>query len=230
LLEFKELENHVRVCFADCTLDTDARRLERGGAETHLSPKAFEVLRLLVETRPRALSKAELLDRVWPDVFVTDASLARVITEIRGVIGDRARDGHIVRTVHGYGYAFAAELEAESKPANATAHPICWLIDGRREVGLPNGEHILGREPTAAVWLDSPRVSRHHARIIVNDGSATIEDLESKNGSFIGGVRVTAPTPLRPGNTIRIGPFTLIFKIAVDMASTETDGRSWPPD
>jgi pSer/pThr/pTyr-binding forkhead associated (FHA) protein len=73
-------------------------------------------------------------------------------------------------------------------------------------------------------------VSRHHARITVNDGSATIEDLESKNGSFIGGVRVNAPTPLRPGDTIRIGPFTLIFRMAGDMASTETEARSRPPE
>ena len=80
---------HVR--FADCDLDTDARRLSRGAQEIHLSPKAFELLKLLVESRPRAVPKQELLDRIWSGVFVSDASLARAVSEIRDGIGDHSR-------------------------------------------------------------------------------------------------------------------------------------------
>src|SRR2546422_9256486 len=66
---------------------------------SHLSPKAFELLVVLVERRGEAVSKAELLERVWPKVFVSDASLARVVTELRDAIGDDARE--MIRTVHG---------------------------------------------------------------------------------------------------------------------------------
>lgn len=147
-----------------------------------------------------------------------------MIDEIRGAIGDRARDGEVVRTVHGYGYAFAAEVEREEPGVSeAAGRAVCWLLCGSREIALGDGTHIIGREPDAAVWLDSPNVSRHHARVVVRGARATIEDLESKNGSFVGGVRVSAPTPLGCGDSIRIGPFTLVFRISGELASTETE-------
>ena len=216
-------KNGVKVRFADCQLDTDARRLERGGEEAHLSPKAFEVLTLLIGTRPRAVSKAELFDRVWPETFVTEASLARVINEIRAAIGDRARDGGVVRTVHGYGYAFAAEIEAQPAARHSTRHPICWLFYGAKDLGLPDGEHVIGRDPAVAVCLDSPKVSRHHARITVSGESAILEDLSSKNGVFVRGERITDPTPLRSGDEIRIGSLTLVFRVVTRLQSTETE-------
>src|SRR4029450_12393514 len=96
--------------FCGCTLDVEARRLFRGSDELHLSPKAFETLRTLVENRPRAMSKAELLSRVWPDVIVSEVSLARVVNEIRERLGDD-RTGRVVRTVHFHAYALSAESE-----------------------------------------------------------------------------------------------------------------------
>jgi DNA-binding winged helix-turn-helix (wHTH) protein len=215
--------------FADCRLDTDTRQLFRGTEEIHLSPKAFELLKRLVESRPRALSKAEMLEGVWPGVFVSDASLARVINEIRDGIGDQARRARIVRTVHRYGYAFAAEAaeDAEDEPRPTPPAPgrhVCQFLCDRREFPLPDGEHIAGREADAGVWLDSPRVSRRHARIIVTGDRATIEDLGSKNGTFVRGARISTPTALDPGADVRIGPFTLIFLVAHGPGATETQG------
>jgi DNA-binding winged helix-turn-helix (wHTH) protein len=216
----------VKVRFADCVLDADARSVCRGTAAIHLSPKAFELLTVLIEHRGRALSKAELLERVWPDVFVSDASLARVVREIREALGDSAQDAHIVRTVHRYGYAFAAIVLSADPPHLAVAsggRPTCWLTGRKRTFGLTEGEHIVGREPDVTVWLDSPRVSRRHARILVNDARATIEDLDSKNGTFVRGVRLTAPAVLESGDGIRIGPFTLVFRVSQALAVTETE-------
>ncbi|OLC40853.1 MAG: hypothetical protein AUH43_25690 [Acidobacteria bacterium 13_1_40CM_65_14] len=83
----------MKVQFADCALDVGARRILRKDREVHLSPKAFELLVVLVERRGDAVSKTELLERVWPKVYVSDASLARVVTELRDAIGGReARD------------------------------------------------------------------------------------------------------------------------------------------
>src|SRR6185436_20145333 len=201
---------------ADCVLDADARTVRRGTAAIHLSPKAFDLLTVLVEHGGRALSKVELLQRVWPGVFVSDASLARVVREIRAALGDSPHDPPIVRTVHGYGYAFAAAIsEDSSKPTVADGRrPTLWLTRRTRTFALSEGEHLIGREPALAICLDSPKVSRHHARIVVKDARATIEDLESKNGTFVAGVRLTAPAVLEPGETVRIGPCTLIFRVS----------------
>src|SRR5438093_11337990 len=104
----------------------------------HLSPKAFDLLRVLVDHRDRALSKAELLERVWPGVFVSDASLARVVTEIREAVGDSARAARVIRTVHTFGYAFGATVEHAdpSRAVAGTADPSCWIVWRKRAFPL----------------------------------------------------------------------------------------------
>jgi DNA-binding winged helix-turn-helix (wHTH) protein len=216
----------VKVRFADCVLDGNARRVCRGTAAIHLSPKAFELLTVLIEHRGRALSRAELLAQVWPDVFVSDASLARVVREIRAALGDSPRDARIIRTVHRHGYAFAPIVVNDDPSGLAVAErSVCWLTGRTRTFGLTEGEHIVGREPDVTVWLDSPRVSRRHARILVDAGRATIEDMDSKNGTLVRGVRVTAPAVLEAGDAIRIGRFTLIFRVSHGLAATETESE-----
>jgi len=216
----------VRVTFrfAGCTLDTSARSLARDGRPQRLTPKSFELLALLVEHRPRALSKEELLERVWPGVFVSDASLAKVVSKLRQAIGDDDDASPIIRTVHGYGYAFAAEIEGRDQAAGLHAQgPItCWLFCGAREFALRDGDHIVGRDRDASIHLDSPNVSRRHARLVVHGRSATLEDLGSKNGSFVRGIRITGPTPLESGDEACIGPFRLLFRADADSGSTKT--------
>ncbi len=214
--------------FAGCALDLDAHRLFRGREEVHLSPKGFETLRVLVECRPRAVSKADLLERVWPGVFVSDDSLARAVSEIRGSLRDSARDGRIVRTVHGYGYAFAAHVEGDPRDQREegdAASGVCWLISVARTLALRAGEQILGRDPKADLPLDSPKISRRHARIVVSAPHATIEDLGSKNGTFVRGVRIRGPMELRDGDKVRIGRLTFVFRVDTSR-STETEGLS----
>jgi len=194
--------SNVTFRFAGCTLDTSARSFARDGRPVRLTPKSFELLALLVEHRPRALSKEELLQHVWPGVFVSDASLAKVVSKLRQAIGDDDASPAI-RTVHGYGYAFAAEIEGGDEAAPVRVHaqgPItCWLFCGAREFPLRDGDHIVGRDRDANIHLDSPDVSRRHARLVVHGSSATLEDLGSKNGSFVRGIRITGPTPLESG-------------------------------
>lgn len=211
----------MKFLFANCILDTESRTLVRGGHEVHLAPKAFELLKVLVEHRPRALSKSELLERVWPGVFVSDASLAKMVSKIRDAIGDDD-SSPVIRTVHGYGYAFVAPLHGppDERPIHPAARAVCWLFCGIREFPLSDGEHILGREPEAEIHLDSPKVSRRHARLVVSGTTATLEDLGSKNGSFVRGIRTTGPTVLESGDEVSIGPFKLLFRVAGDSGST----------
>lgn len=215
----------MRVRFGDCVLDTDARQLLRGTRQVALSPKAFETLKLLVEERPRALSKADMLERVWRGVFVSDASLTRVINEVRRGVGDSARTGRTIRTVHAFGYAFAADVEelAPLPPPGAGNADRCWLACGDREYPLVDGEHLIGREPGLAVRLDSPKVSRRHARLIVRGGVATLEDLGSKNGTFVRGARIRQPVAIQSGDPIRVGGFRLTLHRSQGLSTTESE-------
>ena len=78
----------MRYAFGRCQLDTESRDVALDGASMHLSPKAFELLRLLIEGRPRVVPKAELMQRLWPDSFVEEANLPVLIAEVRAAIGD----------------------------------------------------------------------------------------------------------------------------------------------
>jgi DNA-binding winged helix-turn-helix (wHTH) protein len=208
--------------FGDCVLDPVSRRLTRGGTPVQITLKAFDVLVLLVSNRPRAVSKAEILDRVWPNTFVSDASLARTITEIRKAIGDSGPSGSAIRTVHAFGYAFAAEVKESSGKAGDTAHPVGWLRHGREEFAIFSAGAVIGRAPQVDIRLDSPRVSRHHARVTCGAGGIAIEDLGSRNGTFVNDERIEGPTPLDSGATLRIGGFRLVVRLA-DALLTETE-------
>jgi DNA-binding winged helix-turn-helix (wHTH) protein len=201
-------------------LDLGSRQLFRGSVEIHLPPKAFDLLRLLVEKRPQALSKAELHDRLWPGTFVTEATLASLIAELRRALEDDPRAPRFVRTLHGFGYAFCGRVDAEGPPAETTKS--CWIVWRSQEFPLDSGDNIIGREPNAAVRVDVPSVSRRHARIVVSPHGATIEDLGSKNGTFVRGERVSGVTPLVDLDALRVGSVQTTFRIILGLEPTQT--------
>src|SRR5215471_2979835 len=215
----------MKVRFGECVLDADTRQLFRGADEVHVSPKSFELLILLVKSRPRALSKRELHEALWPGTFVTDDSLAQLITDVRAAIGDDAREGRFVRTVRGFGYAFADSATEVRDSGKRPPLRTCasWLVCEGRKIVLTEGENVIGRDPDAALSLESARVSRRHARILINDSEAILEDAGSKNGTFLRGERISEAEALADGDEIRVGPFVLTFRIAADQPPTETE-------
>jgi DNA-binding winged helix-turn-helix (wHTH) protein len=212
----------MRIRFGDSTFDSETRELLRRGASVHLSPKAFRLLELLLESRPRALSKADLQERIWPDTFVSEANLASLVAEIRDAIGEDGRSAHFVRTVYGFGYAFSGEVADVQRPPAAAALRRHCLVNGKREIELSDGENIVGRDMDAAVRIDDPTVSRHHARVVVDGAAVRVEDLGSKNGSFVDGKRLRASRRLRSGNTVKVGSVLLTFKTYSPEESTES--------
>jgi hypothetical protein len=152
---------------------------------------------------------------------VSDASLARIVNEVREALGDAARAPSLLRTVHGFGYAFSGDASPEL-PTQVERSP-CWLAGDWRRFALVQGEQIIGRDPDTAVCLDSPRVSRRHARVVLRGTQATIEDLGSKNGTFVGGTRLDGRRELKRGDTVRIGPFSLVFGVEGSAGPTETE-------
>lgn len=181
----------LRLRFGDHLLDTDVHRLTRGGRTVPLSPKAFALLSVLAERRPRVVARAELRRLVWPEAVAGGTTLARLVNEVRGAIGDTAARGEVIRTVPRVGYAFSA-LAVEEGARSAGIR--CALVWGKRHVPLGQGENVIGRAEDAVISVASSKVSRRHARILVEEGRATLEDLGSKNGTFIGEQRVEAPS------------------------------------
>jgi hypothetical protein len=194
----------------------------------HVSPKGFQFLELLLENRPRALSKNEIHEKLWPGTFVSDGTLTSLLAEIRSAIGDDAHQPRFVRTVHRFGYAFSGP--AEEEPATTSrkgSRPqfVYRLFWGPREIALEEGATILGRDPGAGLFLDHKSVSRRHARITISGDKATVEDLGSKNGTCLRGERIGPPGALSDGDEIRIGSVDLTFRVFALSGSTETASR-----
>lgn len=211
----------MRLRFGDCVLDTEARELRRGSVRRDLSPKGLLLLALLLEARPRAVAKSEIHERLWPDTFVSDSSLARLASEVRSAIGDDAKHPRLVRTVHRHGYAFSGTATVE--PAKGAFAPApCRLLWGERQIPLAEGENVLGRGAEAAIRVDLGRVSRQHARIVVEGGRAILEDLGSKNGTYLRGQRIEGPAELADGDEIGVGTALLRFRTAQGDSTTET--------
>ena len=204
----------MRYSFGRSCLDTSSREVTLDGTARHLSPTAFELLRFLIEARPRVVPKAELMQRLWPDTFVGEANLPILIGEARAAIGDAGR-AEIIRTHHRIGYGFAAEVRETSSAAGraqANSRALVLLLQGRRIVLSP-GINVVGRDRDADVPIDDASVSRRHAQIVVEGDSVRVEDLESKNGTRVGGVPVSGPTILAEGYVVTFGGIDARFEV-----------------
>jgi DNA-binding winged helix-turn-helix (wHTH) protein len=212
----------MRLQIGNVTFDAAARQLWVDGIEVHVSPKAFDLLGVLIERRPEAVSKQELHARLWPGTFVSDSSLPSLISELREAIADRHRTPKLLRTVHAFGYAFQSTAGVTIEQAATDASPTGWLVGTPAEIALFAGENVLGREGPGVLLLRSGTVSRRHARITIHAERAVIEDLGSKNGTFVNGQRVTRPTPVADGTEVRIGSLLFTFRVPRPARSTET--------
>src|SRR6188768_1984119 len=124
----------MTVTFGEFTLDTGTRQLLRGSehAEVHLSPKAFDLLAILVASRPGVVTKESLRDRLWPGTNVVDANLNNLASEIRAALGDDSQQPRYLRTVHRVCYAFCGQAEEHRPVASDDAESRLWLVyDGR---------------------------------------------------------------------------------------------------
>ena len=213
----------MRVQFGDITLDSASRQLVRSGAAIHLSPKAFDLLCHLVERRPSAVSKNQLFELVWPGTFVVEANLTVLVTELRRALDDDPHAPRFIRTVHKHGYAFCADVTEIAPPAQPRDALRVWLLWNERVLPLAEGENVIGRDPSCGVWLDQPGVSRRHARVVVTDDVAEIEDLGSTNGTFVSETAIAGPHPLRDADIIQVGSVDLKYRSWSTSRPVETE-------
>ena len=209
--------------FGDCVFDSETRQLLRAGRPVHLSPKAYRLLELLLERAPRVASKQEIQDVLWPRTFVAESSLTNIVSELRVAVGDRARKPAFLRTVHGFGYAFSGKVVAVRDSKKDEGYSPFRLERGKKKFALSEGQNIVGRDPDADIHIEHGSVSRRHARISVRGSKAVLEDLHSRNGTFVGGRRVEFPMELRDGDVIGLGPVTLTFQKLTSPGSTASD-------
>jgi DNA-binding winged helix-turn-helix (wHTH) protein len=213
----------MRKRFESFVFDSEVRQLFRGGRPVPLSPKVFGLLEILLKRAPRAISKQEIQDALWPATFVSESSLTNVVAAARAALGDRAQKPRLLRTVHGFGYAFCGTAFDEGTGAEARDIAPFRLVRGNRKIPLSAGENILGRDPDASVHVDHASVSRRHARISVRGSNVVLEDLASRNGTFLAGRRIDSPVELHDGDIIGLGPVTLTFQALTAPGSTVSD-------
>ena len=193
----------MQVRFGNCVFDDRSRTLRRDGQPVALTDDALRLLTLLVQHCPHTLSKAELVDRIWPTTSVTNDALDRIVDEVRAATGESPADRRWIRSVGQVGYAFGDSDRAVAIPPSGH-----WVLTwATRWFVLSAGENIIGRDPAAAVSVDAEIISRRHARIVVTPEAAVIEDLGSKNGTYLCAMRVTTHQTLHRGDQIRIGDF-----------------------
>ena len=213
----------MRLVFGECEFDSGRRALLRHGSVTPLSPKAFQLLELLLDRRPEAVAKTELLERLWPESFISDASLHNLVSEVRTALGDAPRAARYIRTVPRYGYAFhgdarpAAPVDVSRPDASGPR-----LVSRQGEWLLSEGTNLVGRDRDCTVRINSATLSRRHARIVVTSGEAAVEDLGSKNGTHVNGKRVSQPVALKESDRIQFGSVALTYRILGALTSTIT--------
>lgn len=217
----------MRHRFGAFTLDEDTRQLLLDGQEVHLSPKAFDLLLMLLVNRTRAISKAELQQKLWPTTYVEETNLAGLVAQLRRALGDPADSPRFVRTVYGFGYRFVGDVQSDRAAPVAPSRfgPFSLMVMGRH-VALLNGANTVGRSAESVIQIDAPGISRHHARITVSGQQVTLEDLGSKNGTHVNGRRVGVPCQLADGDRIQFGAVEATFRSGADMNATETLTRA----
>jgi DNA-binding winged helix-turn-helix (wHTH) protein len=215
----------MRKRFGHFLFDSEIRQLWRGQAVVSLSPKALALLENLIEQAPRAVSKEEIQVLLWPDTFVSEANLTNLISELRAALGETARRTRCLRTVHRFGYAFTGTLTDEPSGSAGERTVLYRLFLGRRRIALEPGENTIGRHPDVAVRIDQTSVSRQHARVSIRAGRAVLEDLDSRNGTFVQGRRIKRPTEIRDGDVIGVGPVSMVFRVFLGVGSTEVASR-----
>lgn len=217
-------------------LDLATGELRKKGARVALQEQPFQVLAMLVQGAGDLVSREELRARLWPDaVFVDfDQGLNKAVTKIRSALGDLAASPRYVETLERRGYRFIAAVESADAlprtPATGTVQAtVVRLVWDDRSVPLGEGAHVIGRDPSSGIWVDSSLVSRRHASLVVTPSSVTIEDLGSRNGTFVNGTRIDEVLRLVHADEIRVGPARFILHAATAGQLTVTapgDGQS----
>ena len=154
----------VGVRFADCELSVERIELRRAGKIVDMEPQVFGVLAYLLRHRERVVPKTELLDQIWGNRFVTESALSSRIKSARRAVGDTGRDQRIIKTIHGRGYRFVADVH--DHPAFPRA------AHGQASTADPAAEGTEGTEDTEGATPPARRLIRAVGDVAAGIGAA----------------------------------------------------------
>ena len=216
--------DHAIVRFGEFEFDRGSGDLRRLGHRVLIQDQPLVVLDMLIVRAGTLVTRQELCHRLWPQAFVDfDNGLNNAVSRLRSTLEDSATTPRFVETVGRRGYRFIATIEVvQQRPAAAPVR--AWLVGDAGRIDLHPGPNILGRRGPDVLELASSTVSRRHARITIDDasGAASIEDLGSKNGTFVGEQRITGPVTLADGDSLRIGSLAWRFTLVRTHEETRT--------
>jgi pSer/pThr/pTyr-binding forkhead associated (FHA) protein len=152
---------------------------------------------------------------LWPDTYVLEANVPNLVAEIRTALGDSARTPRYVRTAPGTGYAFDEIAVEYPVVLNAVVQgrTVCKLVGKEQSFRLAEGVHLIGRGEQCDLMVPDSTVSRRHAKVTVCGTTVVIEDLGSRNGTFVRGLRLSTPVRLADGDDLCIGAVALSFRV-----------------
>ena len=200
-------------------------RISHDGREVRLRPRAMDVLTTLALAAGELVSKRDLIDAVWRTEFVSDHALTQVIAELRAALGDNARSPSFIENIPRRGYRLVEDviLIADSvAPAGSALLPFKLQTDDG-DHPLAQGLNVIGRTGDADICIDQTEVSRCHAKITIQGTSAVIEDLGSKNGTYVNGRRLEGPATLTNGDEIWIGRSVARMRFFIEGEPTKTE-------
>jgi DNA-binding winged helix-turn-helix (wHTH) protein len=227
------------ITFAEFELDVGGYVLRRPDGPVRLEKLPMEVLILLVQRAGTLVQRSEIQALFWrPDVYVEhDTAINTAVAKIRRALGDDADTPRFVETVVGKGYRFIAPVESDAtRQAHSSVNrgrasarrlrtfPSYSATRGKQEFILEAGKTVFGRDPAAGVYVDHPSVSRRHACLSIGSQGAVLEDLKSRNGTFVNGRRIDGPTNIDHGALIGLGAITLTLIVMAAPASTQPLG------
>jgi DNA-binding winged helix-turn-helix (wHTH) protein/tetratricopeptide (TPR) repeat protein len=146
-------------------VDLLRRRLLRDGDPVALTPKAFSILRILIENRGEVVDKEELIRRVWGDAFVTEANLTQNVSSLRKALGERANDHRFVVTVPGRGYSFVAEVSEVPRDPTGEFPPATTPAPAPALAAVPPLPEESGTFPLPPPAVSSPAVAPAPSRL-----------------------------------------------------------------
>ena len=165
--------------------------LRRDGREIRVEPQVFDLLSFLVQRRGEVVRKEELLDKVWGDRFVSESALTTQIKSVRQVVGDAGSLQSVIRTVHGKGYEFVADVVLVEEP-DADAGHVPVVHETRSS--LPAAvQHLIGRGALLEVLAEE--MATHRLLTLVGTGgvgktSVGYELARRVAGNYVDGVHL----------------------------------------
>jgi DNA-binding winged helix-turn-helix (wHTH) protein/tetratricopeptide (TPR) repeat protein len=210
---------HVGVRFGDCELSVERIELRRAGKIVDMEPQVFDVLAYLLRHRERVVPKTELLDQIWGNRFVTESALSSRIKSARRAVGDTGRDQRIIKTIHGRGYRFVADVN--DRPAFPRS------ADGRAAAADPAAEGAGDFDGTEDTSTPARLLTRAVGDIPAGIGAA----IAVSGGPMSGKTELlhqVAGTARRQGLSVGLsapalasrGPYTCVAEALHEMART----------